>query len=261
MTESIAAIDAAQVAIDRVALASTEPGATDSFLPATLDSLVCSDWEPLPEPGRRVSRLLIRGLIIALGGALAIVLVAAAVRVLLTTQLRKQPGTLVGVESGDLELLSFSGWRLGEAGDSVTEGTALRSRSGVVATVEFADQSLMRVESDGEWLILSQRSMLGGRKSRVTVRQLEGTTTFASAPLRNLTDNTFRVQVPWATFELIGVASVTTPPDDRTEVTVLQGTLRLHTVGEPIVIRAGQRLCLAPGIPPRLAKSDALACE
>ena len=93
------------------------------------------------------------------------------------------------------------------------------------------------------------------------MRHLAGTATYVSAPRRSLADNTFRVQIPWATFDLNGIATVTTSASGRSRVRALQGDLQLYTVGEPSSVRAGERVCLTPSEPPRIGPDDSLACE
>ena len=193
-----------------------------------------------------------------LGTVVALILVAAALA-LLELRLLTRTGVVTHIERGQLEVQDGqnSPWFSADAGRVVRPGARLRSGGDTVASIAFFDSTVMRVESRGNWQVVELRGNRNGWVSRVTIRQLEGSASFASRPpgsgypllLTSLNHRLLaqqRIEVSGAMLELVGVARIRSGDDGSTQVSIVQGDCRIVANNASVLVVAGQSALIKP---------------
>lgn len=205
-----------------------------------------SQWQPI---GGYVAAPPKRRSLLWLLLPIAFILLALNVHLVYQGQLLLRTGQVTAIEHGTLLLrITPSGpWSEATAGRTVAQGASLQAKEPTVATITFFDGSLMRIESAGEWEIIELRGNRSHRVSRVTIRQYWGTASYVAAPLRAGYENTLQIQVPWATLELTGVATLASDGQGLTRIRLLQGHGFLATGGYTYRIREGQAALIGEG--------------
>ena len=213
--------------LDRV---QTQSGPADASSSNACSGQSAGQWQPLDEPPRR------RRGTIWLPLALLCVVALSIVGALLLKQFHIQAstGTIASIDRGEL-LLDADGtghWVEGLVGQPLREGAVLQAMPGTNAVIEFAPGGRLRVESAGEWQILTLRASLNKRHSHTTVYQLAGAASYASRPPQPGVAALLTVRTANATIQLLGVASVVTPPEQSATVILLDGEGIVQAWGE-----------------------------
>lgn len=208
-------------------------------------------WQPLDYEKRSLlehgwARLL---LVLLLFGA-----IAAGVYLAFQFGLAPSPAVVSGIERGSLRMrLGESGlWIIAKEGQVVHPGTRLRSTPGTVATVRFMDGGLMRIESEGEWLLRRSEISRNGHLVRIVVAQEIGRASFVPSPVRSRWDALFRAETPGATVDWIGVGTLTTSPQKVTQLVMWQGQANLRASDERLTVKEGQCAEWSPDEAPAL---------
>lgn len=180
---------------------------------------------------------------------IALALLVLNVHLVYQGQLLLRTGQVTAIEHGALLLrITPSGpWSAATVGRTVAQGASLQAKEPAVATITFFDGSLMRTESAGEWEIVELRGNRSHRLSHVTVRQYWGTASYVSALPHAAYENVLQIQVPWATLELTGVATLASDGQGLTRIRLLQGHGLLTTGGYTYQVREGQAALVGEG--------------
>jgi len=151
-------------------------------------------------------------------------------------------GAFVQIDQGQVHVQMGPGapWYVAEVGKLVREGSYLEAAPGTVALIRFFDGSMMRIESEGAWRIVSLRGSRNGRLSRIVVRQIRGRASFVSAPMRRGFDARLQVELLGNVAELVGVATFDLSAEGKGRVSVLQGRCRFTMAGQQVGLLGGQ---------------------
>lgn len=248
-TERLAATPAHET--KRPASISADEGAPDRWQPAE------GQWQPMaaipePKPRRR------RGWLLWLLVLVAALLVAVNMDLSYRRQLVVRTGVVTEVVAGVLEMQNTldGPWSAVSTGRTVPQGASLRADKEAIVQVEFFNASVMRIESAGEWEILELMGSRDRRESHIGIRQYWGKASYVSAAPAPGQSETLRIQVPFATLELMGVATIETRGDGRTRFDYLQGRGLLTTgdrtyelfPGDSALAQEGKLLSIAEGL-------------
>jgi len=160
----------------------------------------------------------------------------------------RQIGRLEQLENGELSVKLGPGapWLGGQPGQPLAEGAGLESTTPVSALVRFWDGSLLRIESPGTWTVERLRGSRNNRWVRISIRQHSGTASYASTPPRDLSSLQLRIELPAASLDLNGTATVRIPDDGGLYLHVHQGCARLKWGAASIDVVVGQELLVQP---------------
>lgn len=208
-------------------------------------------WQPLDYEKRSLlehswARLL---LVLLLFGA-----IAGGVYLAFQFRLAPSPAVVSSIERGSLQVrLGESGlWVIAKEGQVAHPGTRLKSAPDTVATVRFIDGGLMRIESEGEWLLRRSEISRNGQFVRIVVAQEVGRASFVPSPVRSRWDALFRVETPGATVDWAGVGTLTTSPKKVTQLVMWQGQANLRASAERLTVAEGQSAEWSPSKVPAL---------
>lgn len=161
-------------------------------------------------------------------------------------QLLPRTGMVVQIQRGSLEVQDNKDgpWVLAEPERLIREGSRLKTSPASVVLIRFFDESVMRLEAAGDWGIVSLQGSRNGRISRVTVRQYSGIASYVSQPVRTDPEEGLHIAFPWATFDLAGVATVSTATSGTTRAHIHQGRGKFLTDSETLDGVQGQEILI-----------------
>ncbi|MBN1402063.1 MAG: hypothetical protein JXA74_14575 [Anaerolineae bacterium] len=200
-------------------------------------------WQPLAQVGRAEKR--VRKLPALL--AVAVLLLVATGFAIWQFRLLPSGGQIGAIERGTLSMRSGEGeaWAQRQQGETLEEGALLRGQPGAVVTLHFADGSLCRIESAGEWQILELRRSRNGRLSRTAIHHLDGQASYMSRAPQPAVDARLLISLPTGvSLDLIGVATVMTIPDGTARIQLLQGRGQLQAWERDLGLSPGQIIVL-----------------
>jgi hypothetical protein len=166
-------------------------------------------------------------------------------------------GVVSELDPGELQVRLGQGavWTEAREGQIVGQYARLRSAPGAAVLMHFWDGSLMRIESEGEWAIRRLSSSRQVLVTRTTISQRFGRASFASTPPGTAISNRFVVEIPNATIELAGTATITTTDTGESRIEVHQGSATVFAADERLVVGAHQELDLRSRSPSASAKA------
>jgi len=201
--------------------------------------LQSSQWIPLPQrtvPVRQVLGWLIAVVAVA---ALAVGAVGAY-----AYWPKQRTGSVVEMLQGGVRVKLGQGapWTAARAGQLIGQGSRLEGSSSAIALVRFWDDSLLRIESDGEWAIRRLQGSRNRRTVRLTIYQAGGKASYASAPPTPDAPASVQIELDAVTLELVGTATVNVLGDGSVEARIHQGNARAQLGDQVIALAAGQAL-------------------
>ncbi|NLG26327.1 MAG: hypothetical protein GX557_00320 [Chloroflexi bacterium] len=196
-------------------------------------------WTPLAPDGTRAQRL--RARLASVLVPLALVALAAAAY-LYWPQRRSARITELSPGSVTVRLGSGAPWIEAQPGQTLTQGARLQGSETGHAVVDFWDDSLLRVESSASVELARMHASANRRVVRITVCQTAGSASYASPPPISGASSRLRVELPGATVDLEGTATLSVLTDGSLFLHVHQGSARVKLPEAQIDLAAGQEL-------------------
>ncbi len=207
------------------------------------EKLAPIQWEPLEFQGESTHR---RSLWITLLGVVGLLLVGLTAYLAIAQKPTPRSGTVESIQQGTLQVFrdQDESWQLAKEGQTIPQGTSIRSTAATWATIALPNQSMIRLEAPGMWKLVE---LVGkGNRLRVTIEQEAGRASFISPPPRKLDPSRFQIRVAGSTAELVGVGTFITDSDGRTRIRILQGHCTLGPTHRPTKIMAGDTATIDP---------------
>jgi len=164
----------------------------------------------------------------------------------------RRSGRVMEIVQGSLRVKLGQGapWTTAREGQIIGQGARLEGSADAIAVVRFWNDSLLRIESDGEWAIRRLQGSHNRRLVRQTIYQAGGQASYASMPPTWSSPASLRIELDGVTLELVGTATVAVLADGTVEARVYQGSAQAEVGGETVTVETGQQVQVLPGQSP-----------
>jgi ferric-dicitrate binding protein FerR (iron transport regulator) len=141
-----------------------------------------------------------------------------------------------------VRLGSGAPWIEARLSQALTPGARLQSAETGYALISLWDDGLLRVESSASVELARMHASANRRVVRIAVHQTAGSASYASPPPINGASRRLRVELPGATVDLEGTATISVLTDGSLHLHVHQGAAHVKLPEALVELAAGQEL-------------------